>query len=90
MRAQWEKMGATDGSSTYATLRDGFESVGGTNMQSSHYWASKEDGPATRLSTTSTLAIGPATLKSTTALPVRALLFNLFIHLPIYLLSDCY
>lgn len=67
-----------------------FESVGGTNMQSSHYWASKEDGPATRLSTTSTLAIGPATLRSTTALPVRALLFNLFIHLPIYLLSDCY
>lgn len=44
MRAQWEKMGATDGSSTYATLCDGFESVGGTNMQSSHYWASKEDG----------------------------------------------
>jgi len=41
-RDQWEKMGAIQGSQTYTALRDGFEGVGGTNMQSVGYWSSTE------------------------------------------------
>ena len=37
-RTQWETMGAT--SSTYTTLRNGFTSVGGSNLQSGYYWSS--------------------------------------------------
>ena len=37
---QWQAMGATEGSSTYGTLRDGFASVGGENMQPASYWSS--------------------------------------------------
>ena len=39
---QWETMiSAADG---YTALRDGFSSVGGTNMQADHYWSSTEFG----------------------------------------------
>ena len=41
-KTQWETMGAT--SSTYTTLRNGFTSVGGSNLQSNGYWSSTEDG----------------------------------------------
>lgn len=37
---QWNTMGATEG--TYTTLRDGFTSVGGSNLQSAEYWSSTE------------------------------------------------
>ena len=37
---QWYTMGATG--STYTTLRDGFTSVGGSNLQSADYWSSTE------------------------------------------------
>ena len=40
-KEQWEAMGAKESNSTSATaLRDGFSSVGGTNMQSGAYWSS--------------------------------------------------
>ena len=39
-RTQWETMGATN--STYTTLRDGFTSVGGSNLDSDYYWSSTE------------------------------------------------
>ena len=39
-KTQWQTMGAT--SSTYTTLRDGFTSVGGSNLQSNVYWSSTE------------------------------------------------
>ena len=39
-RTQWETMGAT--SITYTTLRDGFTSVGGSNLDSDYYWSSTE------------------------------------------------
>ena len=39
-KTQWETMGATN--STYTTLRDGFTSVGGSNLQSDYYWSSSE------------------------------------------------
>ena len=39
-RTQWETMGATR--STYTTLRDGFTSVGGSNLESDDYWSSTE------------------------------------------------
>ena len=38
--AQWKTMGAT--SSTYTTLLDGFDSVGGTNLKSGPYWSSTD------------------------------------------------
>ena len=43
---QWSTMGATG--DTYTTLRDGFTSVGGSNLQSADYWSSTEfeDDPA--------------------------------------------
>ncbi|MBR5907703.1 MAG: hypothetical protein IKZ50_04845 [Bacteroidales bacterium] len=37
---QWEKM--INAAGGYATLRDGFSSVGGTNMQQTRYWTSTE------------------------------------------------
>jgi hypothetical protein len=37
---QWEKM--INAAGGYATLRDGFSSVGGTNMQQIRYWTSSE------------------------------------------------
>ena len=43
-REQWEKMGAIQSSQTYTALRDGFSSVGGSNMRSSGYWSSTEAG----------------------------------------------
>jgi hypothetical protein len=39
-RNQWETMGATN--STYTTLRDGFDSVDGTNLKQNYYWSSTE------------------------------------------------
>jgi hypothetical protein len=40
-KEQWEAMGAVDSEAAAATaLRDGFSSVGGTNMQSGAYWSS--------------------------------------------------
>ena len=39
-RTQWETMGAT--SSTYKTLRNGFKSVGGSNLGPLNYWSSTE------------------------------------------------
>ena len=39
-KTQWETMGAT--SSTYTTLRNGFNSVGGSNLESDYYWSSTE------------------------------------------------
>ena len=40
-KEQWETMGALDSNADAATaLRDGFSSVGGTNMQSGAYWSS--------------------------------------------------
>ena len=39
-RTQWETMGAT--SSTYTTLRNGFTSVGGSDLESYYYWSSTE------------------------------------------------
>lgn len=38
---EWDNMISTAGS--YSDLRDGFSSVGGTNMQSACYWSSSED-----------------------------------------------
>ena len=43
-KEQWETMGAIQGSPTYYALRDGFSSVGGTNMQSGFYWSSTASG----------------------------------------------
>ena len=43
-KEQWEAMGAKESNSTSAkALRDGFSSVGGTNMQSGAYWSSTEN-----------------------------------------------
>ena len=39
---QWSNMISAAGS--YTTLRDGFKSVGGSNMKTDHYWSSTEDG----------------------------------------------
>ena len=39
---QWDQMITTTGS--YTALRDGFSSVGGTNMQNINYWSSTEYG----------------------------------------------
>ncbi len=41
-RAEWENMITAAGD--FASLRDGFISVGGTNMQSSYYWSSTATG----------------------------------------------
>ncbi len=41
-RDQWETMITT--ASGYASLRDGFNSVGGDNMQANIYWSSTENG----------------------------------------------
>lgn len=38
----WENMMGTSGTGSAAALRDGFTSVGGTNMQSRGYWSSSE------------------------------------------------
>jgi hypothetical protein len=40
-RAQWDNMISAAGS--YTALRDGFSSVGGTNLQEEYYWSSTED-----------------------------------------------
>ena len=41
---QWDYMLGTNGAGSYTDLRDGFTSVGGTNMQSdSYYWSSTEN-----------------------------------------------
>ncbi len=40
-KTQWETMVAT--SSSFTTLRDGFTSVGGSNLESYYYWSSTED-----------------------------------------------
>ena len=39
---QWNYMVGTNGAGEYYDLRDGFESVGGTNMRSDAYWSSTE------------------------------------------------
>ena len=41
-KAEWSNMISAAGS--YSALRDGFSSVGGTNIQSSTYWSSTESG----------------------------------------------
>ena len=41
---QWNYMLGTDGAGSSTTLRDGFESVGGTNMKKGNYWSSTENG----------------------------------------------
>ena len=41
-QSEWNNMISAAGG--YAALRDGFTSVGGTNMQSNYYWSSTEDG----------------------------------------------
>ncbi len=40
---QWDYMLGANGAGSYTALRDGFTSVGGTNMQSVGYWSSTED-----------------------------------------------
>jgi len=39
---QWDYMLGTDGAGSYTDLRDGFGSVGGSNMKKGHYWSSTE------------------------------------------------
>ena len=39
---QWDYMLGTNGAGSYTTLRDGFTSVGGSNLQSDDYWSSTE------------------------------------------------
>ena len=39
---QWDYMLGTSGAGSYTTLRDGFESVGGSNMKMARYWSSME------------------------------------------------
>ena len=41
-QAEWDNMINAAGS--YTALRDGFNSVGGTNMQEEYYWSSTENG----------------------------------------------
>ena len=41
---QWDYMMGTNGAGSYTDLRDGFGSVGGTNMKKGFYWSSTEDG----------------------------------------------
>ena len=41
---QWGYMMGTDGAGSRTALRDGFSSVGGSNLQSGTYWSSTEDG----------------------------------------------
>ena len=41
---QWNYMMGTDGAGSYTDLRDGFTSVGGSNMKKGQYWSSTEDG----------------------------------------------
>ena len=39
---QWDYMLGTNGAGSYTALRDGFTSVGGSNLQSDDYWSSTE------------------------------------------------
>ena len=39
---QWQKM--IDAAGSYTALRDGFSSVGGSNLKSDNYWSSTESG----------------------------------------------
>ena len=39
---QWDYMMGTDGAGSYGALRDGFSSVGGSNMHWNYYWSSTE------------------------------------------------
>ena len=39
---QWDYMLGTNGAGSYTALRDGFTSVGGSNLQSGEYWSSTE------------------------------------------------
>ena len=41
---QWGYMLGTNGAGSYTDLRDGFTSVGGSNLQSSNYWSSTDGG----------------------------------------------
>ena len=41
-KAQWDYMLGADGAGSYEALRDGFSSVGGSNLQSGSYWSSTE------------------------------------------------
>ena len=41
---QWDYMLGTNGAGSYTALRDGFTSVGGSNLQSDFYWSSTEGG----------------------------------------------
>ena len=41
---QWDYMLGADGAGSYTALRDGFSSVGGSNLQSGSYWSSTEIG----------------------------------------------
>ena len=42
-QAQWDYMLGTDGAGSHYDLRDGFSSVGGSNLQWNYYWSSTED-----------------------------------------------
>ena len=39
---QWNYMMGANGAGSYTALRDGFTSVGGSNLQSNYYWSSTE------------------------------------------------
>ena len=41
---QWDYMRGTNGAGSFTALRDGFSSVGGSNLQSGGYWSSTEVG----------------------------------------------
>ena len=43
-KAQWDYMMGDNGAGSSDTLRDGFESVDGSNLESYYYWSSTEDG----------------------------------------------
>ena len=43
-QAQWNYMLGASGAGSYTALRDGFSSVGGSNLQSGTYWSSTENG----------------------------------------------
>ncbi|MBP3795453.1 MAG: hypothetical protein ILA23_05385, partial [Bacteroidales bacterium] len=42
-KEQWDYMIGEDGADGYENLRDGFNSVGGTNLEKFYYWSSTED-----------------------------------------------
>ena len=41
-KAQWDYMMGANGAGSYTALRDGFSSVGGSNLKQSNYWSSTQ------------------------------------------------